>query len=116
MFPSRLAPQPSTNRQRGKRAAARQSGINIRGLASGLHLITASNFAPGTTAEDIERALQGSGHGASLQSCRITAASPTVMADLTYSNAADADKFINAFNNKPVSIAKQHKCKGIRSD
>lgn len=79
-------------------------------------MITASNFAPGTTAKDIERALQGSGHGASLRSCRITAASPTVMADLAYSNAADADKVINDFNQQPVSIAKRYKCEGIRSD
>lgn len=72
-------------------------------------MVTASNFAPGTTAADIESVMRSV--GGDLQFCRLTAASPTVIADLGFSDAADADKVIATFNNKRVSSVAQQASK-----
>ena len=62
----------------------------------------ASNFAPGTTAADIESVMRSvSGE---LQFCRLIAAQPTVIAEMGFSDAGDADKVIETFNNKRVSM------------
>lgn len=66
----------------------------------------ASNFAPGTTAADIESVMRSV--GGDLQFCRLIAATPTVIAEMGFTNAEDADKVIETFNNKRVSLGIMH--------
>ncbi|KAL9123560.1 MAG: hypothetical protein Q9217_007017, partial [Psora testacea] len=71
--------------------------ISIRG-AAGPYVVIGSNFAPGTTAADIESAMIPS--GGEMQSCRIITASPTVMAEMVFSEKHNAEAVIEMFNNK----------------
>jgi len=64
----------------------------------------ASNFAPGTTAADIESVMRSV--GGDLQFCRLIAAQPTVIAEMGFTNAEDADKVIETFNNKRVNLGR----------
>lgn len=74
--------------------------------------MVASNFAPGTTAADIESVMRSV--GGDLQFCRLMAAQPTVIAEMGFTNAGDADKVIETFNNKRVSLRRTC-CKMARS-
>lgn len=72
----------------------------IRGLA-GPYVVIASNFAPGTTSADIESAMIPV--GGKMLSCKILAASPTVIAEMVFTDKAGADNVISTFNNQKVS-------------
>ena len=82
-------------------AASRGFGeeISIRGTA-GPYVVVGSNFAPGTTAADIESAMIPS--GGEMQSCRIMSASPTVIAEMVFTEKHNAESVISTFNNKKV--------------
>ena len=73
--------------------------ISIRGTA-GPYAVIGSNFAPGTTAADIESAMMPS--GGEMQSCRIISPSPTVMAEMVFAEKNNAESVISTFNNKKV--------------
>lgn len=73
--------------------------ISIRGTASP-YVVIGSNFAPGTTAADIESAMVP--NGGEMQSCRIITASPTVMAEMVFTEKSSAESVISTFNNKKV--------------
>ena len=73
--------------------------ISIRGTA-GPYVVIGSNFAPGTTAADIESAMIPS--GGEMQSCKILTASPTVMAEMVFGEKHNAESVISTFNNKKV--------------
>lgn len=73
--------------------------INIRGTA-GPYVVIGSNFAPGTTAADIESAMLPV--GGEMQSCRIMTAAPTVMAEMVFTDKENAERVIDTFNNKKV--------------
>ena len=76
-------------------------GFSIRGVAStGPFTVIASNFAPGTTASDIEAVLAP--HGGETLGCRMLTASPTVMVELTFATREGADNVIATFNNQKV--------------
>ena len=81
--------------------ASRRPGeeISIRGTA-GPYVVIGSNFAPGTTAADIESAMIPS--GGEMQSCRILTSAPTVIAEMVFSEKQNADSVISTFNNKKV--------------
>jgi len=72
-------------------------GISIRGIA-GPSRIMAQNFAPGTTAADIESAM--SPIGGIILSCRIVAARPTVIAEIVVESKEGADNIVATFNNQ----------------
>ena len=74
--------------------------ISIRGTASGPFLVIGSNFAPGTTAADIQSAMVPS--GGEMQSCKVTSYHPTVTAEMVFAEKASADSVIATFNNKKV--------------
>ncbi|KIW20449.1 hypothetical protein PV08_01024 [Exophiala spinifera] len=78
-------------------------GLSIKGKA-GPFTVEASNFAPGTTAADIESALQGDtidDNGASgMLSCRIVATAPAVVAEMIFSERHIADRVISTYNNQ----------------
>ncbi|MCJ1390500.1 hypothetical protein MMC18_003360 [Xylographa bjoerkii] len=78
-------------------ALAGGDGITIRGLA-GPYAVQASNFAPGTTAADIESAMVPI--GGEMQSCRIIKSAPTVIAEMVFLDKAGADSVIATFNNQ----------------
>ncbi len=73
--------------------------ISIRGTA-GPYVVVGSNFAPGTTAADIESAMVPS--GSEMQSCRIISSTPTVMAEMVFAEKHSAESVISTFNNKKV--------------
>ena len=73
--------------------------ITIRGLA-GPYVVVGTNFASGTTAADIESAMVPS--GGEMQTCRIIASEPTVVAEMVFAEKANAERVIATFNNKRV--------------
>ena len=77
-------------------------GLSIRGAATSgsPHTVIASNFAPGTTAADIEQVMGQV--GGELLECRIVVAKPTVMAELTFGTRDGAENVIATFNGKKV--------------
>ncbi|EFR05073.1 hypothetical protein MGYG_08082 [Nannizzia gypsea CBS 118893] len=80
------------------RTKARGPGLNIRGRASGPCVVTGSNFASGTTAEDIEAAFAPTG-GDILQ-CIITKSYPSVTAQMVFAERRGADSVVAAFNSQ----------------
>lgn len=77
--------------------------ITIRGTAPGPYLVVGSNFAPGTTAADIESAMQPS--GGPMLSCTISQLLPTVTAEMIFTEKENADNVIATFNSKKVIIS-----------
>lgn len=75
-------------------------GLSIRGSA-GPYTVVASNFAPGTTGADVQSAMEPI--GGELQSCRIVANSPTVIAEMVFTAKSGAENVISTFNNQKVS-------------
>ncbi|KAF2025263.1 hypothetical protein EK21DRAFT_104075 [Setomelanomma holmii] len=73
-------------------------GFNIRGVASGPFTVIASNFAPGTTAADIEAVMAP--HAGDTLGCRLLTAAPTVMVELQCVTKEGADNVIATFNNQ----------------
>ncbi|KAI4643602.1 hypothetical protein J4E93_006613 [Alternaria ventricosa] len=87
----------------GRGAATRSNdaapGISIRGAATGGPCtVIASNFAPGTTAADIEAVMTPIG-GETL-ACRLLSSSPTVMVELQFVSREGAENVIATFNNQ----------------
>ncbi|KAH7380620.1 hypothetical protein BKA66DRAFT_442170 [Pyrenochaeta sp. MPI-SDFR-AT-0127] len=75
------------------------AGFNIKGVATGgPYTVIASNFAPGTTAMDIEAVM--SPHGGESLGCRLLSASPTVMVELQFADKVGAENVIATFNNQ----------------
>jgi hypothetical protein len=81
-----------------------QGGINIRGMGEPppTYTVIAQNFAPGTTAADIEAVLAPEPVENGLIKCRLVASNPTVIAELVFSKRETADSIIQTFNNKKV--------------
>jgi hypothetical protein len=79
------------------------SGLSIKGTA-GPFVVQASNFAPGTTAADIEAAMHtvatDTTGNSGLLTCRILTSNPTVMAEMVFSERYIADKVVQTFNNE----------------
>jgi len=76
-------------------------GFNIRGVANGgPYTIIASNFAPGTTAADIEAVMAP--HAGETLGCRLLTAAPTVMVELQCVTKEGADNVIATFNGQKV--------------
>jgi hypothetical protein len=92
------------NRNANPPAPARSNdgaGFNIRGVATGgPYTVIASNFAPGTTAADIEAVMAP--HAGETLGCRLLTAAPTVMVELQVVTKEGADNVIATFNNQKV--------------
>jgi hypothetical protein len=95
---------------RGPAAGTRSNdapGFSIRGVATGGPCtVIASNFAPGTTAADIEAVMVPVG-GETL-GCRLISASPTVMVELQFASKEGAENVVATFNNQKVSTKLPH--------
>ncbi|KAK4639735.1 hypothetical protein QC761_710970 [Podospora bellae-mahoneyi] len=72
-------------------------GLSIRGLA-GPYVVMAQNFAPGTTAADIESAMTPV--GGIITSCRILKQSPIVIAEIIFESKEGADNAIAMFDKQ----------------
>ena len=81
----------------------RGNGLSIKGKA-GPFVVEASNFAPGTTAADIESALQSETMDKSgvsgMLSCRLIKTTPSVIAEMVFSEKAMAAQVISTYHNQ----------------
>lgn len=82
-------------------APAARPGLSIRGLA-GPFAVMAQNFAPGTTAADIESAMTPV--GGEMLSCRILKTTPLLVAEMVFATKEGGDAVISTFNNQTVSV------------
>lgn len=73
--------------------------MSIRG-AAGPYCVVAQNFAPGTTALDIESVMIPV--GGEMESCRLIPSKSTVMVEMMFFDKAGAENVIATFNNKKV--------------
>jgi hypothetical protein len=73
--------------------------MSIRGLA-GPFAVMAQNFAPGTTAADIESAMTPV--GGEMHSCVILKTSPFLVAEMVFASREGGEKVIETFNNQTV--------------
>ncbi|KAK3401004.1 hypothetical protein B0T20DRAFT_405763 [Sordaria brevicollis] len=94
--------QPPPNAPRGPAAATvptgpATKGFTIRGLA-GPFAVMAQNFAPGTTAADIENAMTPI--GGLILSCRIMKHNPIVIAEIVFESKEGADNVIATFDKQ----------------
>ncbi|KAH8895103.1 hypothetical protein GQ53DRAFT_820739 [Thozetella sp. PMI_491] len=87
----------SSNASNGTATGVFNKGISIRGLA-GPFVVMAQNFAPGTTAADIESAMTPV--GGLINSCRLLKTSPIVIAEIVFESKEGADNVIARFNNQ----------------
>ncbi|KAI4178369.1 MAG: hypothetical protein LQ346_007475 [Caloplaca aetnensis] len=71
--------------------------LYIRG-AAGPYTVVGSNFAPGTTAADIESAMAPI--GGPMEDCKIVKQKPTVVAEMVFLEKAKAENVIATFNEK----------------
>ena len=67
---------------------------------SATYTVIGSNFAPGTTAADIQVAILSA--GGEVRDCRIVSQVPIMTAEMTFTERARADHVIAAFDNKKV--------------
>jgi len=79
-----------------KKEGALVGGFQIRGVA-GPAVVQASNFAPGTTAEDIRHAMQPLGK---ILSCIILIVTPSVIAEIVFETKQAGDKCIQQYNGQ----------------
>jgi len=63
-------------------------------------VVRAQNFAPGTTAADIESVMANV--GGQMTYCKLVASSPTVIAEMSFTDRVGAEAVIEMFNNKKV--------------
>jgi hypothetical protein len=75
------------------------TGISIRGIA-GPAVVIAENFAPGTTAADIESAMAPI--GGPVLKCSVTTSASTVVAELVFESRDGADRVIEQFHDQIV--------------
>ncbi|KAL5366680.1 S-adenosyl-L-methionine-dependent methyltransferase [Aspergillus floccosus] len=73
-------------------------GISIKGASSGPFVVIGSNFAPGTTAADIQSAIEPI--SGPILSCWITAQHPAVTAELSFAEKWSAENTIANFHNQ----------------
>lgn len=104
-YETQLDQSPTVNMQASFRRYDSQNGtggINIRGMgAAGPFTVVASNFAPGTTAADIEAVMAPI--GGEMINCRLVSSHPTVIAEMLFVDKDGADNVIATFNNKKVN-------------
>lgn len=75
--------------------------MSIKGMAaSGPYVVVASNFAPGTTAADIEAAMVPV--GGEITTCHLISAHPTVIVEIVFVEKEGAENVIATFNNQKV--------------
>ncbi|KAL2856654.1 hypothetical protein BJY01DRAFT_242700 [Aspergillus pseudoustus] len=72
-------------------------GISIKGAGSESFVVVGKNFAPGTTAADIQSAIEPV--SGKIVSCWVTSHQPTVTAEITFQEKSSAEKAVANFHN-----------------
>ncbi|KAK3989475.1 hypothetical protein QBC44DRAFT_327423 [Cladorrhinum sp. PSN332] len=91
-------PRPPPNAPTAPASASSfNKGITIRGLA-GPYVVMAQNFAPGTTAADIESAMTPV--GGIVTQCRVVKNHPIVIAEIVFESREGAESVIKTFNGQ----------------
>jgi hypothetical protein len=72
-------------------------GMSIRGLA-GPYAVMGHNFAPGTTAADVESAMTPI--GGEMESCKIVKEKPFIVVEMVFVSREGGERVIETFNNK----------------
>ncbi|KAK4196143.1 hypothetical protein QBC40DRAFT_184163 [Triangularia verruculosa] len=88
-------------------------GLTIRGLA-GPYVVMAQNFAPGTTAADIESAMTPV--GGIITSCRVLKQTPLVVAEIIFESKEGADNVVATFDKQTADgkvISVYHKVPNV---
>lgn len=75
-------------------------GLAIKGASSGPFVIVGSNFAPGTTAADIQSALEPL--SGPVLNCWITSQYPAVTAEIAFAEKWSAENIVANFHNQKV--------------
>ncbi|KAH6890348.1 hypothetical protein B0T10DRAFT_485617 [Thelonectria olida] len=91
-------------------------GLTIRGLA-GPFCVMAQNFAPGTTAADIESAMTPI--GGEMVSCKIVKSKPIMIVEMAFASREGGERVIEMFNDKTADgriIKVYPKIGGYQSD
>jgi hypothetical protein len=78
-----------------------RTNLSIKG-ASGPFIVVGSNFAPGTTAADIQSALEPA--TGPMLSCRIVSSSPSVVAEFAYAEKSAAELVVANYHNQRVRL------------
>ncbi|KAL3447327.1 hypothetical protein BJX65DRAFT_95661 [Aspergillus insuetus] len=73
-------------------------GISIKGTGSESFVVVGKNFAPGTTAADIQSAIEPI--SGKVVSCWVTSHQPTVTAEITFKEKSSAEKAVANFHNQ----------------
>lgn len=97
---TRTAASSTNSRQMNIVDSHQGAGFTIKGLA-GPFAVLAQNFAPGTTAADIESALTPV--GGLISSCRLVKTHPIVIAEIVFESKEGADRVIERFDQQTVS-------------
>jgi hypothetical protein len=82
----------------------RGNGFTIKGSSSGPSVVLASNFAPGTSAADIQSALEAV--AGEIVSCRVTSHHPVVTAEIACAERWGAENVVANFNNQKVGVGR----------
>lgn len=85
-----------------QRNGAKEPEISIRGLA-GPFSVLMQNFAPGTTAADIESVMTPV--GGEMLVCRVVKNRPIMLAEMVFGSREAGDKVIQAFDGKTVRFS-----------
>jgi hypothetical protein len=92
---------PEVAAQANVRAApSKGPGISIRGLA-GPFVVMGQNFAPGTTAADVESAMTPI--GGEMESCKVVKTKPFMVIEMVFASREGGERVIETFNEKTVS-------------
>lgn len=75
------------------------AGMTIRGLA-GPFAVMGQNFAPGTTAADVESAMTPV--GGEMVSCEVVKTQPFMIVEMVFASREGGERVIETFNNKTV--------------
>ncbi|KAL4927688.1 uncharacterized protein BDV17DRAFT_122301 [Aspergillus undulatus] len=73
-------------------------GISIKGASTAAPVVIASNFVPGTTAADIQSAIEPV--SGKILSCWVTSQKPTVTAEITFAEVSSAERAVANFHNQ----------------
>ena len=95
-------PKAQTKKAPAQRNGAKEPEISIRGLA-GPFSVLMQNFAPGTTAADIESVMTPV--GGEMLVCRIVKTRPIMLAEMVFGSREAGDRVIEAFDGKTVRFS-----------
>ena len=106
---SNVSSKKSARPSRGNRLySALQTELTVRGSSDGMSIrgaagpftVIATNFAPGTTASDIEASMTPIGGG--IVYCGLVSTHPTIVAEIDFLEKSGAENVIATFDNQRV--------------